>query len=318
MSALTSQMISRLAAEYGFSAAYCFAPLPEDHAPEAVRSLALLVRTYTPGGRLMDRFYPCSNAAYHQARRMAAAISEAYDVQVFPLSSLPLKPMCRRLPAFGTGRNTLNYLPAIGSRFCLELLGFSEDVGATPMQPYAAETLPCAQCMRCAAACPTGAITARGFVRERCIRHHMLSGKPMPEEMRVLIGSEGGARGILGCDICQRVCPANAAVEKERVDTDEFQLSELLACSSDTLQRFAALYGRNYAIRNRILAQAVLAAYNLEGSCFANILRTLISSPSAPVVEHATWAMQKIEEGQKNKDATQPPGCLISGTKRDP
>lgn len=299
MSALTSQTISRLAAEYGFSAAYCFAPLPEDHAPEAVRSLALLVRAYIPGGRLMDRFYPCSNAAYHQARRMAAAISEAYGIQVFPLSNLPLKPMCRRLPAFGTGRNTLNYLPAIGSRFCLELLGFSEDVGETPMQPYAVETLPCAQCMRCAAACPTGAITAQGFVRERCIRHHMLSGKPVPEKMRGLIGGKDGARGILGCDICQRVCPANAAIEKERVDTDEFQLNELLVCSSETLQRFAAFYGRNYAIRNRILAQAALAAYNMEGPAFADTLRALAGSPSAPVAEHAAWALQKIEENQK-------------------
>lgn len=73
---------------------------------------------------------------------------------------------------------------------------------------------------------------------------------------------------MIGCDICQRVCPYNALPERERQDTDEFTLAELLACAPDTMERFATLYGRNYAIRNRVIAQALLAAANSGDTAF--------------------------------------------------
>lgn len=41
---------------------------------------------------------------------------------------------------------------------------------------------------------------------------------------------------MIGCDICQRVCPYNALQERERQDTDEFTLAELLACAPDTME----------------------------------------------------------------------------------
>lgn len=292
MTALTHQTISQLAAEYGFSAAYCFMPLLEDGAPKGVRTLVLLTRTYAPGGRLVDHFYPCSNKAYHQAKLLGERLTTEYSVQTWRLSNLRLKPMCRRLAAFGTGLNTLNYLPKIGSRFCMELLGLSEKIDPTPMIPYPVDQLPCARCRRCMAACPTGAITENGFIKERCIRFHMMNGKTMPEEMRSLIGTEEGTKGILGCEICQRVCPANAQKERERSDTDDFTLAELLCCDAETLAHFGELYGKNYAIRNRILAQAVLIAAH-QGEQYREEMEALKDSPSPVVAEHAAWALKK-------------------------
>ena len=295
MSALTCQTISQLAAEHGFSAAYCFAPLREDGAPEEVRTLVLLTRDYTPGGRLVDHFYPCSNAAYHQDRKLGEKLAADFGVKVWNLSNLRLKPMCRRLAAFGTGLNTLNYLPEIGSRFCLELLGLSEAVDPAPMTPYPDALLPCAHCRRCMTVCPTGAITENGFVKERCIRFHMMNGKPMPEEMRPFIGAEHGAMGILGCDLCQRACPANAQSEKKRTPEDDFTLEELLSCSQETMEQFSGLYGKNYAIRNRILAQAILAAAHL-GEEYADQIERMKPSHSPAVAEHAAWALEKIKK----------------------
>lgn len=293
---LTYSDISRYAAEAQFSAAYCFAPMPGDGAPEHIRTLVLLVRTYTPGGLLVDRFYPASNAAFHAARAMAERIAEENGIEALPLSNLKLKPMCRRHAAFGTGINTLNYLPDIGSRFCLELVGLSAEVAQERAIPYDHSQLSCGDCRRCQRACPGGAITEKGFEKERCIRFYMLSGKPMPVHLRKYIGGEAGARAIVGCDICQRVCPANARMEERRTAEDDFTLEELLLCDAGTLADFAARYGKNYAIRNRIIAQALLAAGNTGAPGYLEIITALTQSSSALVAEHARWAREMIEK----------------------
>lgn len=286
------EKIRRYAAEHGFSAAYCFPPEPGDGAPEAVKTLVLLTREYDPGGRLVDHFYPASNAAYHEARKLGERLEAEFDLTAYLLNDVRLKPLCRRRPAFGTGKNTLNYLPKIGSRFCMELIGLSVALPWTSDAAYEGE-LQCEKCDRCLRACPTGAITESGFVKERCIRFHMMNGKPMPEEMRSYVGTTPGSYGIIGCDLCQRVCPANAQKERRRADSDDFTLEELLDCEPDTLARFAALYGKNYAIRNRIIAQALLTAANIGGDETEERIDRLTESPSALVADCARWAKQK-------------------------
>lgn len=296
------ETICKQAAVYGFTAAYCFAPLPQDEAPEGCKTLILLVRAYCPGGRLVDAFYPASNAAYHQAKAFAQLLAQ--DMQVWPLSNLRLKPICTRQPQFGRGMNTLNYLPDIGSRFCLEMIGTSEII--EPNHKIINQSnkntdwnLKCADCQRCLHACPTGAITPQGFVRENCLRNYMLSGKPAPEHMRTYYGVNGGAMGVIGCDVCQRVCPYNALPERARCDEDAFSLRALLQCDADTLSRFAALYGRNYAIRNRILAQALLAAGNSCDAALLADIAPLKDSASAAVAQHAAWAETKLKNLKK-------------------
>ena len=293
---LTYSIIQQYAAEAQFSAAYCFAPVPEDSAPESIQTLVLLVKSYAPGGRLIDRFYPASNAAYHAAKALTARISREWNIEAIQLSNLRMKPMCRRHPSFGTGMNTLNYLPGIGSRFCLELLGLSAEVMPGPCAAYDQANLPCAACRRCAQVCPGGAITTEGFQRDRCIRNYMMSGKPMPEHLREYIGAETGAKGVIGCDLCQRVCPANANSEKQWTAEDDFTLKELLTCDAQTLERFGALYGKNYVNRNRMIAQALLTAANMGDTAFLKEIETLTGHPSALVAEHARWAREKIEK----------------------
>lgn len=296
MQAITCAQIKRYAAEYGFSAAYCFPPEAEDRAPEGIQTLVLLAREYTPGGRLTDRFYPASNAAYHEAKRMAERISDETGVKAERLSELKMKPMCRRHPAFGTGKNTLNYLPGIGSRFCMELIGLCAPVESEECAAYDGLSLDCGTCDRCERVCPGGAISAEGFAKERCIRYYMMSGRVMPDELRGHVGLRKGACGIIGCDLCQRVCPANAKKETQRTEDDDFTLAELLDCDRETLARFAALYGKNYAVKNRIIAQALLTAANNGRAEYLERIRRLEDNPSALVAEYARWARKKLEE----------------------
>ncbi len=286
-----------MAAEHGFSAAYCCLPHPEDGVPPEIATMVILISAYTPGGKLVDAFYPVSNRAYHQASAMAEKLARTTGRPAMRLNNVRIKPVCNRLAAFGRGMNTLNYLTHFGSRFCMELIGMAaETEQGLAYQPGV--TLACGQCKRCMRACPTGAITEEGFARAKCIRNYMFSGKAMPEAYRDLIGTEEGAMGIVGCDICQRVCPYNAQAEAERQTREAFSIEELLRCTPETLERFALLYGKNYANRNRIVAQAVLAAVNRrDEACFPLIL-SLQNSPSPLVAEHARWAAAKIKNLQ--------------------
>ena len=291
---LTKKDINHIAAELGFSAAYCIAASEADAVPAGIRTMILLTRDYKPCNGLVDAFYPCSNAAYHAASGMIRVLKERYGVHAGRLNEVKVKSVCSRIPAFGRGKNTLNYLPGTGSRFCAEMIGISEEITDDEGKCFPAELLPCDSCNRCRSACPTGAITEHGFNKEKCIRFHMLSGKPMPEEFRGFIGTVPGVHAILGCGVCQRACPANSGDGSGQDAEEPYSISDYLALSDIMLAEFADRYGKNYANRNRILAQAALAAGNSGDISLIPLLERLLASNSETVAEHARWAIDRL------------------------
>ncbi len=290
---ITKAYVSKLAAEAGFSAA-CFC-LPEiaDEAPENVKGFVLLLKSYVPQDGAVDAFYVAKNESYKAAQLLIKRL-EGEGVSAILLSNLKLKPIATHSATLVRGKNTLNYHAVFGSKFCMELLGL-EVVPEGDVPPEKPAELSCDTCGRCMKVCPGGAITKDGFIKENCIRFYMMSGKPMPEHLRVYVGTQGGSYAAIGCDICQRVCPGNRRMEAMR-GTDEagFSIMELLECSKETLERFGTMYGRNYAIRNRIIAQALLAAGNSGDSQYLPLIRQLKASPSPIVSEHAAWAEEKM------------------------
>ncbi len=291
---LTRYDIYQIAAELGFSAAYCISVSEAECVPKGIATIILLTRNYTPGDGMVDAFYPCSNAAYHAASQMIRIIEEKFRIHSERLNTVRVKAVCSRIPAFGQGKNTLNYLSEIGSRFCAEIIGTSERIEGENDNRFPAELLPCDNCNRCKTACPTGAITEQGFVKEKCIRFHMLSGKPMPMEYRKYIGNVPGVHPILGCEICQRACPANSMNRVVKETDETYTLKDYLIMSDDMLAEFADRYGKNYANRNRILAQAALAAGNSSDLSLVPLLLRLSESDSETVAEHARWAMDRL------------------------
>lgn len=298
---ITEKYISKKAAEHGFSAAYCCSPQEADGMPENVRSLVLLLRAYYPQNGLVDAFYQAKQASYTAAAQMCLEISKETGVQTYGLSNHKLKPIATQRIGLARGLNTLNYHPEFGSKFCMELIGFSDDIDHETMAGEKA-ALSCGSCERCMKACPGGAITKDGFVKEKCIRFYMMNGKPMPEHLRQYIGAKDGSYAIIGCDICQRVCPGNARREENRqeMDANAFTLEELLDCSAETRERFGNLYGHNYDIRNRIISQALLAAGNSGDEKYLPLIEPYLQSKSAAVQEHAAWAVEKIKNLQNN------------------
>ena len=83
---------------------------------------------------------------------------------------------------------------------------FTQGMTGSPGMPPPAD---CASCGRCVAACPTGAIGPDGLIdARRCISY-------LTVEHEGAIAAELASKfdgQVVGCDICQQVCPHNAAV----------------------------------------------------------------------------------------------------------
>ncbi len=100
------------------------------------------------------------------------------------------------------GKNTLLINPRHGSWF---LLG--ELLTSLPLEFDSAEPDHCGTCTRCIDACPTAALTPYQLNATRCISYHTLENRgDIPEEIHQPMRE---AQYLLGCDICQTVCPWN-------------------------------------------------------------------------------------------------------------
>ena len=194
------------------------------------------------------------------------------------------------------GKNTCLIHPRLGSWFFLGAVLTSLDLAP------AAEPLPdhCGNCTRCIEACPTGALTPYVMDAGRCLAYLNIELRgPIPEEFREPMGVN-----ILGCDICQDVCPWNR--KAPATSAAEFQPRPgLLAPHLDDL---AALDEEAYRLRFRNSAakrakfsglqrNLAIAMGNTGNPAFLPRLQSWAAA-GGDLAEHATWAMQKIHHAQ--------------------
>jgi len=164
----------------------------------------------------------------------------------------------------------------------------------------------CGTCVRCIAACPTGAITAPYQLdARRCISYLTIEHEgPIPIELRPAIGSR-----IFGCDDCQEVCPWNRFATPtalpefaERPDQQTPQLIPLLALDDRAFrERFAGTALRR-AGRNRFVRNAAVALGNVgDARAIPALASALHGDPDPTVRGHAAWALGRIG-GQSTRD----------------
>lgn len=259
-----------------------------------VKSLLVLLRPYAPaapaqGGTVfVDSYYFASNAAYHAARALEARLTQAgcYARANVPY---PAKEAAVRAGLGVMGQNSLLITPEYGTRVVILLM--ATDVEVTRVDaPVRAD---CLRCGRCAAACTSGALSAQGMCHpERCLRNFMMEGLVVPEALREAIGMR-----LIGCDICQRVCPmqpACAPARQEALRLDAFVTDDPAAFSS-AVARLGEQIGRNAARPQRVRAQAALLAGNSGNPAYLPVLRAWAQSPFEAVREHARWAIDRLQ-----------------------
>ncbi len=240
---------------------------------------------------------------YHQVfrKKMANIVSYleketgcfAYKMLV-DSSPLPERFLAEKTGKGWIGQNTCFYTKDTGSWIFLgEILltiPFEADVKIPNVNS-------CLECMRCVRACPTGALKG-GYTLDanKCLAYLTQSKKIIHDKYRGLIKDV-----IIGCDICQDVCPynQNIRVKEQKIFApltylEEFDLLELLELSrSQFKERYGmsafAWRGRNVLIRN-----AIMALGNQKALEAIPLLTRYLDHPDTQLRLYAAWALQKL------------------------
>ncbi|MBZ5694555.1 MAG: tRNA epoxyqueuosine(34) reductase QueG [Acidobacteriia bacterium] len=185
----------------------------------------------------------------------------------------------------------------------------------------------CGTCTRCLDACPTQAFPEPYVLdARRCISYLTIELRgEIPEELRPQMG-----RAVIGCDICQDVCPWNRKapvtavaafqpreVTEERNPNRESRVSffapELEWLASLSQQEFSAAFRGSAVkrakwrglVRNACVAlgNSGIASHRDAYSRMVRLLERLASSSDALISDHARWALERLAQAGAAKTA---------------
>lgn len=272
-----------------------------------IRQLLILGRFHKPFSECFPHLIPAYSSHYREypigLRQAASFVNWLNDMGIKASVStrLPLKILAEKAGLGIFRRNSLIYSRSAGSFMILYGILLDTEIGPG----YNAENTDtqqqqtCGECRVCIDKCPTGAILSSGGIDlSKCIRNYMGSGCIAPVEIRDAYGVR-----LLGCEICQRVCPYNDHVLQDlSLPSDEelkpFSLVQLLDFTNPshkkTRKDIAQVIGNNYARKNRLLTDAVIAAGNTKDPALLDYLKETLQYPYTPVRVHSAWAIGKI------------------------
>ena len=237
--------------------------------------------------------------------RMAAAITALTGRDVAARPCVDSAPVLERdlAEAAGlgfTGKNTMLITPGLGSYTLLGELLLDVEVAATPVRTRDVVQR-CGTCRACLDACPTQAFPAP-FVLDarRCVSYLTIEHRgSIPPDLRPGLGSM-----IFGCDVCQDVCPFNAAAPRRHApdpalapatpDSGAPDLLRLLALGSHQHRRLVEGTALRRASREQLVRNACVALGNAGDARAVPALACLLGDRSAVVRGHAAWALGRL------------------------
>lgn len=276
-------------------------PYPEDLMSEA-RAIVVAVHPYLP---YVEEFpegvgrYSAHYVEYPRARKAVeelAGIINQWGYRAVVEPPLPAKAAAYRAGVGTFGKNGLIYVEGFGSWVTLHLILTDAPL---PCDSQSQDLSVCGECKRCIDACPTRAIAEDGVVLpSRCLRTYMLTSEFVPVDIREKLGTR-----LVGCDVCQKVCPRNLKVTRlARLPKEEHLqpfgiytlLKAVLENNREAIETVASLIGSNYARPQRLLSSAIIAAGNLGQPKFVLLLVKTLKHPHPPIRAYSAWALGKI------------------------
>lgn len=190
------------------------------------------------------------------------------------------------------GKNTLALTPRLGTWFFLAAVTTTLEV-----EPDPPARDHCGKCVRCIAACPTGAIDEPYKLdARRCISYWTIEHRgTIPEALRPLIG-----RRIFGCDDCLEACPWNRFARTSR--EADFRARPV---SGRPLRDFLGLDEAGFlrlfegspirrAGYHGFLRNVCVALGNCGGPGDLPALRQCAGKAGPLPAEHARWAVRRL------------------------
>ncbi|MBQ2955736.1 MAG: epoxyqueuosine reductase [Clostridia bacterium] len=268
-----------------------------DIMPDAkcVMLCAMPYRPFIPeaGQAHVDAYYLTSNRAHEAVQQLARAIAEQLSLSAVPSPPIFIKPLAVRSGLGEFGRNGLVSVGQYGTRAALQTVLLNADLAA-PEHEDRALSPHCTSCGACVKACPVGALDGTGRVDiSRCLRAQP-EGEAFPEPLRKSLGGS-----LLGCDICQRVCPRNAQVIPAAMPDELRRALDLSQLLSGNFKPLIPFLGKNNARRQRLTARALIAAANLKRHDLLPLIAPLRECRESEMVkEHAEWAYDQLNHAE--------------------
>src|SRR6185312_11574271 len=223
----------------------------------------------------------------NKLRALAAAVSRAADAAVAFVACVDTAPVLEREAA------------SAGSFVLLGELVTDLDCAPGALDDAAPR---CGACTRCLEACPTHAfVDAYTLDARRCISYLTIENPgPIPRELRPLVGDH-----VFGCDICQDVCPFNAADLQQSRTTCAPELTpragyarpslvRLLGLGSAQFRKWQAGSALRRIHRAQLLRNVAVALGNTGGVDELPPLMHALGEPSPLVRAHVAWALAQI------------------------
>ncbi|HXW61276.1 MAG TPA: tRNA epoxyqueuosine(34) reductase QueG [Candidatus Acidoferrales bacterium] len=254
---------------------------------------------------------------YHQVmqdklRALVAEIRARYAEPFEARTYVDTGPILERVAAKYAGlgwlaKNTCLINAHLGSWLFLGVIVTTLDLEPTlaPGETPAADL--CGSCTRCLEACPTQAFPEPYVLDARlCISYLTIELRgSIPEALRPRMGD-----AVIGCDICQDVCPWN---RKAPLTTfapfhprDSLFAPEIEPLASLSPERFSDLFQKSAAKRAKwrgLVRNACVALGNCaveRGSAtharIEKLLDALAASNDPLIAEHAHWALSRLSE----------------------
>lgn len=256
---------------------------PKDSSPWANAILALIFpyRPYADEIPVSGN-YPSSNAAYHASNRLIDILRA--DGILCERAYVPIRELLTRSGVGTPLKNGLTYIPGFGTRYAVQTLFVSlpEPVFTATKEPTPAR---CAICHACERICPSGAIDEDGYHFKQCARAYM-GGDPMEDWVMDAMSC------MLGCELCQKICPYNAGIKPIEEMPDAFRLEEIL---SGKIKPVLAIVGKNLNKNGRIIQHACVIAARQKRSDLIPLIERWEDDAREGVRVAAAYALKKLQ-----------------------